>query len=209
MEAYFLFLGVSLLAALSPGMTVLLITSNALKRGMGSAMKAILGVETANLTFIVFSAAGLTALLVAYQPLFTAVRWAGALYLVYLGLRLLRDAFRPPAPMLEQPASAPPSQHPYWQGLTTGLGNPKALIYWTALFPQFLDSKHPALSQYAVLGLSAVALETTVLLGYSVAAATARGLVRRTTFARWLDAVAGAFFIVIGVTLGTKHAESH
>ena len=64
MEAYFLFLGVSLLAALSPGMTVLLITSNALKRGMSSAVKAILGVETANLAFIVFSAAGLTALLV-------------------------------------------------------------------------------------------------------------------------------------------------
>ena len=77
MEAYFLFLGVSLLAALSPGMTVLLITSNALKRGMSSAIKAILGVETANLTFIVFSAARLTALLVACQPLLTSVRWAG------------------------------------------------------------------------------------------------------------------------------------
>jgi threonine/homoserine/homoserine lactone efflux protein len=208
MEAYFLFLGVSLLAALSPGMTVLLITSNALKRGMSSAIKAILGVETANLTFIVFSAAGLTALLVACQPLFTAVRWAGALYLIYLGLRLLRDAFRPPASMLAQPATVLPSQHAYWQGLTTGLGNPKALIYWTALFPQFLDSKNPALNQYAVLGMSAVVLETIVLLGYSIAAAAARGLVRRSTLARWLDAVAGAFFILIGVTLGTKQAES-
>jgi homoserine/homoserine lactone efflux protein len=134
--------------------------------------------------------------------------WAGALYLIYLGLRLFRDAFRPRAPKLEQPASVLPSQHPFWQGLTTGLGNPKALIYWTALFPQFLDSKHPALSQYAMLGLSAVALETIVLVGYSVAAATARGLVRRTTFARWLDAVAGAFLVVVGITLGTRQAES-
>jgi threonine/homoserine/homoserine lactone efflux protein len=73
MQAYLLFLGVSLVAALSPGMTVLLITSNALKRGMSSAMKAILGVEAENLAFIVFSAAGLTALLIACQPLFTAV----------------------------------------------------------------------------------------------------------------------------------------
>jgi threonine/homoserine/homoserine lactone efflux protein len=71
--------------------------------GRFSAMKAILGVEAANLTFILFSAAGLTALLVACQPLFTAVRWAGALYLINLGLRLLRDAFRPPACTVEQP----------------------------------------------------------------------------------------------------------
>jgi threonine/homoserine/homoserine lactone efflux protein len=113
-----------------------------LKRGMSSAIKAILGVETANLTFIVFFGSRTN----SSVSCVSAVVHSDA-----LGRRPLPDLFRPtfapgriPSAGLDvRPATVLPSQHAYWQGLTTGLGNPKALIYWTALFPQLLDSRNP------------------------------------------------------------------
>jgi threonine/homoserine/homoserine lactone efflux protein len=88
------FVGMTLLAALTPGLAVLLVTSNALKKGCGAAWRAIFGIEIGNAVYVFASATGLTALLVASAPLFTAVRWAGAVYLIYLGVRLVAASLR-------------------------------------------------------------------------------------------------------------------
>jgi homoserine/homoserine lactone efflux protein len=92
----FIFVGMTLLAALTPGLAVLLVTCNALKKGLSAAWRATAGIEIGNAVYVFASATGLTALLVACAPLFTAVRWAGAIYLVYLGIRLVIASFRTP-----------------------------------------------------------------------------------------------------------------
>jgi threonine/homoserine/homoserine lactone efflux protein len=101
-----LFIGMTLLAALTPGLAVLLVTSNALKKGFGAAWRATVGIEIGNAVYVIASATGLTALLVGFAPLFAAVRWAGAIYLIYLGIRLIIASLRAPALMNQRPVCA-------------------------------------------------------------------------------------------------------
>jgi threonine/homoserine/homoserine lactone efflux protein len=203
----FIFIGMTLLAALTPGLAVLLVTSNALKRGFEGAWRATVGIEIGNAVYVLASATGLTALLVASAPLFTAVRWAGAVYLIYLGIRLVIASFRPSESA--ESVTGMRALNPMLQGISTQLGNPKALLYWTALFPQFLDRTHDLLPQFFVLGITAICVETVVLTGYTLATISARKAIARPPFMRRvIDGITGGFFIVIGFLLGTKSAEA-
>jgi homoserine/homoserine lactone efflux protein len=205
-ELLAIFLGVTFLAALTPGLAVMLVTSHSLERGLRRAWQATLGIEIGNAIFVLASATGLTALLVACAPLFTVVRWCGAVYLIFLGAMLLISAFRAPAVATEMPQTK--GLHPVAQGVTTQLGNPKALLYWTALFPQFIDRTHPLFAQFLLLGILAICVETVVLIGYSFAAASVRRAVSSQPFMqRVLKGVTGCFFILIGLLLGRRTAN--
>jgi homoserine/homoserine lactone efflux protein len=203
----FVFIGTTLLAALTPGLAVLLVTSNALKRGMGAAWRAAIGIEIGNAVYVLASATGLITVLVTCAPLFTAVRWAGAIYLIYLGVRLVLASFWKPS--FDESETSIRALHPLLQGISTQLGNPKALLYWTALFPQFLDRSHNLLPQFFLLGFSAICVETVVLTGYALATISARSAVAGPPFMRRvLDAITGGFFIAIGFLLGAKSADA-
>jgi homoserine/homoserine lactone efflux protein len=203
----FVFIGTTLVAALTPGLAVLLVTSNALKKGFGAAWRATIGIEIGNAVYVLASATGLTALLVACAPLFTAVRWAGAIYLIYLGIRLVISSFRTPS--IDESGTSVRVLNPMLQGISTQLGNPKALLYWTALFPQFLDRSHDLLPQFFLLGISAICVETVVLAGYALATISARRAVAGPPFVRRVvDAITGGFFIAVGFLLGTKNADA-
>lgn len=184
-----------------------MVTSNALKKGMGAAWRTTIGIEIGNAVYVLASATGLTTVLVTCAPLFTAVRWAGAIYLIYLGVRLVLASFRRPS--VDESETRIRTLHPLLQGISTQLGNPKALLYWTALFPQFLDRSHDLLPQFFLLGISAICVETVVLTGYASATISARSAVAGPPFMRRvLDAVTGSFFIAIGFLLGTKNADA-
>ena len=176
-----LFIGMTLLAALTPGLAVLLVRSNALKKGFGAAWRATVGIEIGNAVYVIASATGLTALLVASAPLFAAVRWAGAIYLICLGIRLIIASG---APAFDESEASLRALNPMVQGISTQLGNPKALLYWTALFPQFLDRTHALLPQFFLLGISAICVETIVLTGYALATISARSAIVRPPFMR-------------------------
>lgn len=206
-DLFAIFLGVTFLAALTPGLAVMLVTSHSLERGLRRAWQATLGIEVGNAIFVLASAAGLTALLVACAPLFTVVRWCGGLCLIFLGATLLVSAFRAPAVATEVPRTK--GLYPIVQGVSTQLGNPKALLYWTALFPQFIDRTHPLFAQFLILGILAICVETLVLTGYAFAAASLRrGVSRKPFIQRVLKGVTGCIFILIGVLLGRRSANA-
>jgi homoserine/homoserine lactone efflux protein len=207
MELFAVFLGVTFLAASTPGLAVMLVTSNSLKQGLHAARQAILGIEIGNAIFVLASATGLTALMVACAPLFTVIRWCGALYLILLGVKLLISAFS--APAVPREVIRGNGLRPVAQGISTQLGNPKALLYWTALFPQFIDRTHPVFIQFLILGILTICVETLVLTGYAFAAASVRHAVSRQPFMqRVLEGVTGCFFILIGILLGRRTAEA-
>lgn len=205
MELLAVFLGVTLLAALTPGLAVMLVTSHSLKQGFRIACQATLGIEIGNSIFVLASATGLTALLVACAPLFTLVRWLGALYLIFLGIKLVISAFHPPAVSERTPSAK--GMHPVAQGVSTQLGNPKALLYWTALFPQFIDRTHPLFGQFLTLGILAICVETVVLIAYAFASVR-RAVSGRPFTQRVLEGVTGCFFIFAGVLLGRRTADA-
>jgi threonine/homoserine/homoserine lactone efflux protein len=137
-----------------------------------------LGVETANAVYVVATALGLTALLAASTVAFTTIRYAGAAYLVYLGVRTLRD--RGTALDAAVPSVSPTSWTSWRQGFLVGIGNPKAALFFLALFPQFLHADAGAVwSQVLVLGAITVAIGVVLDVGYGVFGGLARARIAR------------------------------
>ncbi len=208
-----LYLVATLLMCLSPGPNVMLMISLGLRDGSASVLRGVAGIGVASLAFLTVSAFGVAAALHASSTLFAFVRYAGAAYLVYLGVRLLVAGVKAGAPTTAAqdgaPAPSPPSQAtrhgPFWQGLATHLSNPKAVLYWTALLPQFVDATRPIARQTVTLGLIGIAMDLCILAGYGLAAAGTRHLGVTARYTRWIDLAAGTFFVVAGTLLALAH----
>ena len=131
------FLGISLLVIATPGQDTALTVRNVLLGGRRTGIATAAGVACGQAVWTAAASAGLAALLLASAPLFTALKFAGALYLFLLGAQALRDAFRPEAAAREQRwQRSGPSMSPltgYRQGLVSNLGNPKMAVFFTSL----------------------------------------------------------------------------
>jgi homoserine/homoserine lactone efflux protein len=218
-----IYLFATLLMCLSPGPNVMLMISLGLRDGSATVLRAVAGIGVASLLFLTVSALGVAAALHASETLFAIVRYAGAAYLVYLGVRLLiagvkagRVADEPGpdrasgasgASRSSATASAPATANrgAFWQGFVTHLSNPKAVLYWTALLPQFVDPARPIAAQTVTLGLIGIAMDLCILAGYGFAAAGTRHLGVTARYTRWIDLAAGTFFVVAGSMLALSH----
>lgn len=194
-----LFALTELALSLTPGPAVFLVVSQGMKAGFRSSLRGTLGVMTGELIFFVLSALGLGALLIASQTVFTVVKWLGALYLVYLGLELIVGSFKKKA--TSDIAKPTPAIAFYRQGLVMQLANPKAILFFTAILPQFIDPALPTTVQFAVLGLVSMTVEGIVLVAYGWLAEKGGRWLRESPFGQWLDRLAGSFLIGAGIRL--------
>lgn len=185
------------LMCLSPGPNVFTTLSFALAQGFASAMRSVLGVAVASALFLVVSSLGLVAVLTAAATTFFVVRIVGAAYLAYLGVRLLRAATRP------TPGATPVrlTTRPFTQGFATHISNPKAVLYWGALLPQFIEADRPIAGQVLLLGSLGILIDIAVLASYAAIAAFARRKLEHPGVTRTLHAIAGLFFVVSSVWL--------
>jgi len=165
------FLGISILVIVSPGQDTALTIRNTLVGGRGGGIATAAGVVTGLATWTIASSAGLAALLVASQPLFLAVRLVGAAYLVFLGLQALYGAF---ARRQDRPASMAAVSGPrlrrvvaYRQGLISNLSNPKIVVFFLSLFPQFVDRGQGSFAGLLLLGLIFCSITLTWLTLYA------------------------------------------
>lgn len=199
-QTWLLFVATEAVLCLTPGPAVLLVLSRTLTHGFRKSIWSICGILAANASYFLLSATSLGAILVASYGLFSAIRWAGAAYLVYLGLR----AFFSNAPALAS-ARATSSGGTGWRifqnGFVLQAANPKALVFFTALLPQFINPARPAVPQIVILAASSIAVESFVLLGYGILAGRASHLARQPRFARATNRVAGGLLIGAGVGL--------
>ncbi len=205
-DTYWLYVATEAALSLSPGPAVMLVVAYGLSQGARRSLWASLGILSANGLYFALSATGLGALLVASEVFFVAVKWAGAAYLVYLGL----------AAMLGQPSpitvsrSAARGASPraiYLSGLTLQLANPKTLLFFVAILPQFVDPRLPVGAQMAWLAAGSVIPEFFILAGYGFAASRAARLATDPRFARLTDRAAGVLVLaaaamVLGVSRG-------
>ena len=196
------FLGVSLLVIVTPGQDTALTIRNTLAGGRRAGVSTAVGVVSGQITWAFAASAGLAALLVASQPAFTALRLAGAAYLVLLGLQLLCGALRSPG-AVPPPASATRGLAPrmaYRRGLLSNLGNPKVAVFFTSLLPQFGTTFWTMLP----LGLCFAALTLVWLAAYAVAVAKAAHVLQRPEVRRALDALTGSVLVALGVRLAAE-----
>ena len=200
------FLGVSILVIVAPGQDTALTIRNTLVGGRGGGVATAAGVVTGLATWTVATSAGLAALLVASQPLFLLVRLAGATYLVYLGLQALRAA------LLAKGRSGSPSPsgggsgwgRAYRQGLLSNLGNPKIVVFFLSLLPQFIDRGQASFGRLLLLGLIFCSITLTWLTLYAVVVAGVGDFLRRDRVRRSLEATTGLVLIGLGLRLATE-----
>ncbi|MDX6490593.1 MAG: hypothetical protein QOD43_838 [Gaiellaceae bacterium] len=201
------FLGLSLLVIVTPGQDTALTIRNTLAGGRRGGAFTALGVVTGQVTWALAASAGLAAVLVASQPVFTTLRLAGAAYLVLLGVQALVAAVRPRDRAMSAPARAQPSARTaYRQGLLSNLGNAKVAVFFTSLLPQFAPGGDAAFLTMLPLGLCFAALTLAWLTAYAFAVARAAVVLSRPRVRRAVDACTGSALVLFGLRIGTSDA---
>lgn len=206
-----LFIAAGWLLNLTPGPDVLYIVSHGLRSGARAGMVAALGIVAGCFVHVFAAAAGLSALLATSATAFTVVKWVGAAYLVWMGVKLVfsrggRLGFD------HDRASDGPTPVDLWavwrRGFLTNVLNPKVALFFLAFVPQFIppDAAHPALS-FLLLGVLFNLNSLPVNLGYAwLASWAARRLHTLQRAMGWMDRAAGAMFIAFGLRLAlTDH----
>jgi homoserine/homoserine lactone efflux protein len=201
LEAWLAFCATETVLCFIPGPAVLFVVSVALARGSRPGIAASLGVLAANAGYFALSATGIAAVIVASNELFTVLKLGGAAYLTCLGLRMLLGA--------SQPAATPSPQvvrRAFLRGMFVQGANPKALIFFVALLPQFIEPGTPVASQIILLGVSSVVIEFLVLGLYVALAVRARRLTG-SRLAGPLQRVGGGFLVAAGARLAVVRSE--
>ncbi|MGB7924191.1 MAG: LysE family translocator [Pyrinomonadaceae bacterium] len=197
-----LFALTELLSSMTPGPAVLLVISQAMRFGFTSSIRGMLGILTGNAIYFALSAAGLSALLIASATLFEVIKWAGAAYLVYVGVRMLISKGEAQA-VSDKAVQSRRGLKLFSQGLITQLSNPKAVVFFTALLPQFISPGGRVFEQFLVLGITSIMVEFPVLLVYGLIAERGISLIPKGRLSALPDRVAGVCLIGVGVGLAT------
>jgi threonine/homoserine/homoserine lactone efflux protein len=203
------FLGVAVLVIVTPGPDTAVTIRSTLLGGRSAGVMTAFGVITGQACWSLAASAGITALLVASEPAFLAVKLAGAAYLVWLGAHALWSAARGRGVAGVAPAGPPRGLAPrvaYRQGLVSDLGNPKMAAFFTSLLPQFATGGGGSLF-WAMLGLGLLfcVLTWTWLALYAAAVARMHAVLRRPRIRRTMEAVTGAVLVALGLRLATEH----
>lgn len=188
----------------SPGPSVLMCISTSVQHGPRRAMLASVGSTTAIALTMLLSMLGLGTVLAASEGLFSALKWLGAAYLAYLGITsLLAKTSNLDVPEGGLPETG--SGALFARGFLVGASNPKALLFFGALFPQFIDPAAPQLPQFLILGLTFVLFELSWLCIYALTAARARQWLRKPRRAMAFNRLTGAVFLLAaGLLASTK-----
>jgi threonine/homoserine/homoserine lactone efflux protein len=210
-QTYGSFLLFALVLVVVPGPDFAVVTKNTLAAGRTRGAWASAGVASSNAVQGVAAAVGLGALIVASQPVFDAIKWAGVCYLVFLGVQALRSAWRGgPTPVLpatdaaDGPRATHDALHGWRQGFLSNITNPKVLVFYLAVLPQFLPP-HVALWQAAALALTHAVLSLTYLTLLVGGLHRARRLLARRAVRRGLDATTGVVLLGFSARLAGEH----
>jgi len=188
---------------------MLMCMTTALQHGPRRAMAAAGGSVTAVLGTMLLSALGLGALLAASETAFWILKAAGAAYLIWLGIKTFRSQGSVFDQMPDGATAAPavPAHRLFVQGLIVGGSNPKAILFFTAFFPQFLDPTLSFAPQFAVLAATFVAFEFTVLTLCALGVARLAPVLRSGNRMRWFNRISGGLFTLMGsLLLATRRA---
>ena len=191
------FLGISALVIVTPGQDTALTIRNALLGGRRAALFTALGVSAGQALWALASAVGVAALLAASEPVFLALRLAGAAYLVWLGAQALVAALRHRNPEHVHERMNLQARVAFRQGLLSNLGNPKMAVFFLSLLPQFGSSFGALLA----LGLVFSCLTLVWLTAYGAAVARAGDFLRRSCVRRALDAAMGLVLVALGLRI--------
>jgi threonine/homoserine/homoserine lactone efflux protein len=199
--SFLTFLGVSILVIVAPGPDTALTIRNTLLAGRAGGVGTALGVSIGQLIWAAATSGGRVAVMLASQPVFRAVKLAGAAYLIWLGVQSLRAALGPrrPGPSVETATGRLPTRAAFVQGIVNNLGNPKMAVFFASVLPQFTAPGQGMGSALMLLGVVFSTLTFAWLTVYATVISTAGRFLRASRLHRAIEAVSGAVLIGLGV----------
>ena len=202
LSTWLLYVAAVLVLTVTPGPSVLMCISTSVQHGPRRALIASLGSTSAIACIMLMSMLGLGTALAASETLFSALKWLGAGYLAYLGVTTLLSKAStiavPDSPAIQIGASAL-----FGRGVLVGASNPKALLFFGALFPQFIDPAAAQAGQFVILGVTFIFFELFWLSIYAVTAARARHWLQKPRRAMLFNRGTGAVFLLAAGLLAT------
>ncbi|MDP6344982.1 MAG: LysE family translocator [Alphaproteobacteria bacterium] len=206
-ESFLTFLAISVVVIVTPGQDTALTIRNTLVGGQRGGVLTAFGVATGQAVWALATAIGVVAFLVASEPVFAAVKLAGAGYIIFLGAQSLYAAVRPVRPVVDLQGQAVPSGlvplAALRQGVISNLGNPKMAVFFASLLPQFAPGGEATFAGLALLGLIFCTMTFVWLTGYAMAIATAGDFLRRPRVRRTVEGLTGAALVTLGLHIAT------
>jgi homoserine/homoserine lactone efflux protein len=202
LKVWIMFLLTEFLLSITPGPAVLLVSSQGLRYGGKSSYYGALGISSGNVVYFIMSALGIGALILATGNLFEYIKIGGAVYLMGRGIRMIFKSVkykRDLNPKIELYQNRLKS---FSHGFITQVANPKAVLFFIALLPQFIDREKNITTQFMILGSTTIILETIILIFYGWLASKGKKIIRnRDTSGKWKDRFAGIVLLGLGVNL--------
>lgn len=192
----------TLVVVLSPGPAALAVTAEAASNGFKKSTLVILGIASANVVFFILSATGIITLIITSQTLFNLIKWIGVAYLLYLGFTAV---FSQSGPLSIQTSKNKPSKtyKIFMRGFVLEISNPKALLYFSALLPQFVDINAPVVPQLIILCLITMILDLVCYSLYGYLGFKSRGKFIKPIIIKLINRSAGAMLIFAGLKMAT------
>jgi len=198
-----------LILTASPGPSVLLCMTKAVTEGFRASMFTALGSLTAIVGIMTLSFTGLGVVIASSEIAFNIIKWSGAIYLIYLGYKALTSKQETYHLSDNEETHLKKSKMSLFaSGFIVGASNPKAIVFFTALFPQFINIAEPLLTQYLVFALTFSVMELSWLVIYSYLGARSSNWLLQEGRAKFFNRITGGVFIGAGVLLSTSSKAS-
>jgi len=197
LHTFLLFAGASVLVLVAPGPSVLYVVTRSVAQGRRAGGVSVLGVGLGNFSHAIAAAIGVSAIVASSAIAFSVVKYAGAAYLIYLGIRALlgrSDA------MLTSPGRARTDRRLFWEGFVVDFLNPKVALFYLAFLPQFVDPAGAVAPQMLALGAVFTSLGLLSDGTYALAAGTFGRRLRNVRFESRLRRASGVVFVGLGVS---------
>lgn len=206
---FFLFLTAAVLLAIAPGPGMLYVLARSLAGGKREGVLSALGTFLGGMVHVLAAALGISIILARSAAAFAVVKYAGAAYLCFLGVRMILDARRESGMAEIALDSVRPLRNPLWQGVATEVLNPKTALFFLSFIPQFVDRSHGhVFLQFVSLGTISVVLNTTAdLIVIALAGPLGERIRSSATFRRRQRTVTGAIMIGLGTYLATSESK--
>lgn len=197
LEQLWLFITLTFIVSASPGPVMLSCMADAGRFGFAKSIYTMLGASAGNLVLMLLSAIGLGLLVEQAEWIFHTIKWIGAAYLVYLGIALVMA----PPHKLQDELPEIRSSHLFWKSLLVAITNPKGLIYFGALFPQFIDIHQPMPSQFALLTAIFLITDLLWMAIYALGGSAIMRWLKSPAHQRWFNRISGGALVAAGIAL--------
>ena len=201
---YLVFLGVMAVMAVTPGPANLFSIATGMERGKRAVLIAVAGMNAATLVWFGAAALGLGALVTAFPEVFRWVAIAGALYVAWLGVSSIRSALRPAASEVSTEGRTQLRRPAFVDGFLVQIANPKAILFFTAVLPPFLDIDRPAAPQLALFAVAVIAMDVLTMSAYGLSGAVLARRMSEPRFRRGFGVLVGFLLLIAAVLIVSR-----